>query len=88
MTGEALQSIVLAALAEVAPDADLGRLAPERTFHDQFGIDSVDFMNLMLTLERRLGVHIPEGDYPRLSTLQGCVRYLEPLVADRRPRTV
>jgi len=71
-----LRTCVLATLAEIAPEADLSAIDQAVSFHDQFAIDSVDFMNLMLALERRLGIHIPEADYPRLSNLDGCVGYL------------
>jgi len=76
MTPDALRSHVLVALAEVAPEADDAAIDPRLSFHDQFGIDSVDFMNLMLALERHLELRIPEADYPRLSTLDGCITYL------------
>ena len=45
MTRAEIQSAVLGALGEVAPEA-------------------------------ALGVDIPEADYPKLSTLDGCVAYL------------
>jgi acyl carrier protein len=77
MEPESLPSLIRRTLAEIAPDARLDGLDPKVSFHDQMEIDSVDFMNLMLALERELGVRIPEGDYPKLSTLDGCVRYLQ-----------
>jgi len=46
------------------------------SFRDQLDIDSVDFLNFVLALEQRLGRTIPQLDYPRLSTLDGCVAYL------------
>jgi acyl carrier protein len=36
----------------------------------------VDFLNLMLALHERLGVDIPELDYPQLSNINSAVRYL------------
>jgi acyl carrier protein len=78
MEPEALRSLIRQTLAEIAPDARIDRLDPKVSFHDQLEIDSVDFMNLMLALEQKLGWRIPEGDYPQLSTLDGCIRYLTP----------
>ncbi len=77
-----LRTIVLDVFAEVAPDADLAGIDESRAFHDQFDIDSVDFLNFVLALEQRLGVHIAETDYPRLSSLAGAVGYLEGLKAE------
>lgn len=68
---------VLKALVEVAPDADPDALDPALAFRDQIEIDSLDFLNLVLKLEERLGVHVPEADYPKLSSLDGCVGYLQ-----------
>ena len=74
-TGQ-LTSIILSALHEVAPEADVAALDPAKSFHDQMDIDSIDFLNLMLTLEGRLSIRIAEADYPMLSTLDGCLAYL------------
>ena len=77
MTEEAvLREQVLEALAEVAPDLVAHRLEAEISFRDQYDFDSVDFLNFVLSLEKRLGTHIPEQDYPRLSSLNGAVGYL------------
>jgi acyl carrier protein len=76
MAEDTLRSEVLQALQEVAPETDADAIDPEVNFRDQCEIDSVDFLNFVLALERRLGVKIPEMDYPRLSSLDGCTRYL------------
>lgn len=82
MDPERLRALITESLMEIAPNADTRRLDPAVSFHDQFEIDSVDFMNLMLSLEQKLGIHIPEADYPKLSSLNGCVHYLDrPLAA-------
>jgi acyl carrier protein len=43
---------------------------------DELDIDSMDFLNVVIALHERLGIEIPEGDYPKLATLAGCVEYL------------
>ena len=73
---EALKTRILDVLVEVAPDCDPASLDPEHAFRDQFEFDSVDFLNFALGLEKAFGVHIPEYDYPRLSTLNGSAAYL------------
>ena len=72
---EALSSVVLDVLRRVAPDMDGVALDPGRTFRDQLGIDSIDFLNFVMALEERLGVRIAESDYPKLSSLDGCIAY-------------
>ena len=81
MTPDDLRASILAALKQVAPDADLAALDPARNFRDQIEIDSIDYLNFVLALERRLGIHVPELHYPRLSSLDGCVAYLASVLA-------
>ena len=76
MNKQQIKETVLRILATVAPDADLTSLQPKVSFHDQFDIDSIDFLRLMMELEKALKVTILDFDYPKLSTLQGCVDYL------------
>ena len=74
---ETLRALVLATLTSVAPEAEIDSLDDRLSFRDQLEIDSVDFLNFVLSLERALGIGIPEIDYPRLSSLGGCLKYLE-----------
>jgi acyl carrier protein len=70
-----LRAAIVAALNEAAPDVGGQPIDPAVAFRDQFRIDSVDFLNFVMALERRLDRHVPELDYPKLSTLNGCLRY-------------
>lgn len=74
-----IRAVVLRNLAEVAPDMDPGTLDPAVAFRDQFEFDSVDFLNFAIAVEKELGVKIPELDFPKLASLDGCVEYLEKL---------
>ncbi len=67
---------MLEELARIAPEADLESLAPAGDLRDELDIDSMDHLNLMIALHRRLGVEIPERDYPRLLSLDAAVAYL------------
>ncbi|MGZ9103889.1 MAG: acyl carrier protein [Rhodoplanes sp.] len=87
MNLEQLQALILDVVAEVAPEADLGGIDPDVSFHDQFEIDSVDYLNIMMTLEAKLGLSIPEADYPNLSSLNGCIHYLQPKLAEKARQT-
>lgn len=71
-----LEQTVLEALCGAVPEIDAATLEPSLNFRDQAELDSVDYLNFVLDLERRLGVQIPEQDYPRLSSLKGCLAYL------------
>ena len=76
MNASELKSQVLSILGGIAPEADLSRIAPDRSLRDQIDIDSMDFLNFIIALHQQLQVAIPEADYPQLATLDGCLRYL------------
>jgi acyl carrier protein len=73
---DALSNLILETLTAIAPDADPGALDPDVAFRDQFEIDSVDFLNFVIALEKKLDRRIPETDFPKLSSLKGCLAYL------------
>ncbi len=76
MNREEIKQTVLEVMQAVVPEMEPAALDGRVSFRDQFEIDSVDYLNFVLALEKRLGMHIPEVDYPRLSSLDGCVDYL------------
>lgn len=77
MNTDQIEQTVRKALTRIAPEVDAGTLDPDKSFRDQLDFDSMDFLTLMLDLDKELGIHILEIDYPKLSSLSGCVRYLE-----------
>ena len=76
MTITEIREIVLQAIHHIAPEADPDQLDPDVPFRDQIDFDSVDFVNLVEQLQGALDRKIPEIDYPRLATLNGCLAYL------------
>lgn len=76
MNEQELRDVVIAALIEVAPEVDPAAIDPEAVLTEQLDIDSMDFLNVVVAVHEQTGIDIPERDYPRLSTLNGAVRYL------------
>lgn len=76
MTTDDIRQAIVEALTKIAPEIDPAAIQPAVNFRDQLDLDSMDFLNFVLALHVRLGVEIPEADYPRLSTLEGAVAYL------------
>jgi acyl carrier protein len=68
-------------LHRIAPDVDAADIDREGNLREAFDIDSMDFLNLVIALNRRFGIPIPEADYPRLATFAGAVAYLADVVA-------
>ena len=78
MTRDELRSTVLEALGNIAPDADVAHLAPDRDLCEALDIDSMDFLNFMVAIHEATGVEVPERDYGKLSTLDAALDYLLP----------
>lgn len=76
MTRDEIKAMALEVLTEIAPEVDAGKLEGKISFRDQFDMDSVDYLSFVITLEKKLGIKIPELDYPKLSSLDGCIAYL------------
>ena len=80
------EDIVLAIkdiIATIAPDEELDGLTLEVPLRDQIELDSMDFLDIVMELRKRYGVNVPEEDYKHLASLQGCVDYLSPHMADK-----
>ncbi|MDO9564513.1 MAG: acyl carrier protein [Bradyrhizobium sp.] len=63
-------------LNNIAPEIDLAAIDPAGDLREALDIDSMDFLNFISAIHHRLGVDIPELDYPKLVTLDGAVAYI------------
>ncbi|MBZ0146552.1 MAG: acyl carrier protein [Pseudorhodoplanes sp.] len=71
-----IRTAVQEELGNIAPEVNLAVLDPAADLREALDIDSMDFLNFIAAIHRRLGVNIPEIDYPKLLTLNGAVNYL------------
>jgi acyl carrier protein len=76
VTRAEIRTAVLEALTSVAPEIDPGAVQAGAVLRQEFDLDSMDVLNFVIALHGRLGVAVPESDYPRLATLDGAVGYL------------
>lgn len=76
MTQDEARDLIAAVLAGIAPEAELAGLDDGDDLREALDLDSMDFLNLMIGLNERSGIDIPESDYPELFTLGGAIRYL------------
>lgn len=63
-------------LNNIAPEIDISGIDSAADLREAMDIDSMDFLNFITALHRRLGIDIPEIDYPKLVTLDGAIAYL------------
>lgn len=74
---DALRQAVFAALRPIAPEASPEEIRGDLPLRDQIDLDSMDFLHFILALHERLGIDIPESDYPQLTTIEAIVAYLK-----------
>lgn len=63
-------------IEDVAPDVDASELDPDEDMRDDLDLDSMDFMNLIISVSKKTSVVIPESDYNQVQTLNSMVSYL------------
>jgi acyl carrier protein len=70
------ETLVRAALHEIAPDVDLDSVRPEDDLRETLGLDSLDFLQIVELLSERSGQRIDEDDYTRLANVSGAIEFL------------
>ena len=76
MTSEPIRAKVVEVLGNIAPELDAASLEPKVELREQLDLDSMDFLNFAIGLHKAFGIDIPESDYRKLATLEGCVAYV------------
>jgi acyl carrier protein len=74
---QTMLNTVLEALLAVAPEVETNALEPARPLRHQVDLDSMDWLNFLVSLHERFRVNIPEADYARLVSLNDVVDYLQ-----------
>jgi acyl carrier protein len=78
-----ISQVILDIIGSIAPDEDTSNVKPDVRLRDQLDLDSMDFLDIVMELRKRYGIEVPEEDYPKLATLNSCVEYLGPKLADK-----
>ncbi len=78
MTREEIRKTVLNIIADIAPDEDLSAIDDEKPLREQIGLDSMDFLDIVMELRKRYKVEVPESDYGQLRTMSSTIAYLLP----------
>ena len=74
---KSLRAEILSVLTAIAPEVDPAEISDEELLRDQVDLDSMDWLNFLVGIHKRLHVGIPEKDYASLRTLDDVVRYVE-----------
>jgi len=78
MTREEIRQAIISIIQDILPDQDFSKVQPDEKLREQIGLDSMDFLDIVMELRKRYGVEVPESEYPQLATLNSCIGYLEP----------
>jgi acyl carrier protein len=76
-----IRKVLQEELNNIAPEVDMASVDPAADLREAIDIDSMDFLNFITAIHYRLGIDIPETDYPKLVTLDGATAYLEAKLA-------
>lgn len=76
-----LAATVVTLLRAIAPEVDPQALALARPLRQQVDLDSMDWLNFLVSLHERFQVDIPEADYARLVSLDDMLDYLQARMA-------
>ena len=76
MKTDEIRRVVLEELSNIAPETDPAGIDPGTDLREALDIDSMDFLNFITALHKRLGAAISEADYPKLFTIDDAVDYL------------
>jgi acyl carrier protein len=79
-----IRKVVQEELNNIAPEVDIATVEPSADLREAIDIDSMDFLNFITAIHHRLGIDIPEIDYPKLVTLAGMAAYLEAKLGSRK----
>jgi acyl carrier protein len=87
MNSAEIRKVVQEELNNIAPEADLANVNPAADLREAIDIDSMDFLNFIIAIHHRLGIDIPEIDYPKLVTLDGAIAYIDAKLGSSRTQS-
>jgi acyl carrier protein len=86
MTRNEIRARVKQLLRRLVPGFDPAGLEPGASLRESLAADSMDVLNFVTALHAEFGVEIPELDYRKVDTLDGCVDYLAAALGKRGER--
>jgi len=56
---------------------DESLISNEALFYEDLGVDSLDFCEMIVSIEKELNVQIPDDDFGRIKTVAALVSYVD-----------
>jgi len=85
MTTDAIRESLRRILHRIAPEADVAALDPRSDLRAALDLDSMDFLRFVTLLQAEHGVEVPESDYRKVGTLDGCAAWIAAHVPAEQP---
>ena len=63
-------------LADLFPDYEVGAVPRDADLAEALDLDSMAQIDLVLEIERRTGIHVPDEDIERLTSIEVAAEYL------------
>jgi len=76
-TTQDVRGEILSVLTTLAPEVDPADIRDDVLLRDQVDLDSMDWLNFLVGIHKRLHVAVAEKDYASLRTLSDVVCYVE-----------
>ena len=76
-TQDDVRDQILSVLTTIAPEVEADDIRDDVLLRDQVDLDSMDWLNFLIGIHKRLHVDIPESDYASLRTLTDVVRFVQ-----------
>ncbi len=68
---------IVAELTAIAPEIEESDLSDTELLRDQVDLDSMDWLNFLVRLDKRFEVDIPESAYASLRTIDDLTAYVD-----------
>lgn len=76
MGTEEIRAGIVAELTAIAPEIEESDLSDTELLRDQVDLDSMDWLNFLVRLDKRFAVDIPESQYASLRTIDDLSAYI------------
>jgi acyl carrier protein len=71
-----IKQVIFDSIRAIAPDTTPEDLDPNENIQEALDIDSFDFLNVLIGIDKAIGIEVPEADYGQVMTLNGLTSYL------------
>ena len=75
MNNDELRNIIIKEILNIAPDIEEEDISIDENIKTSLEIDSYDFLNILVALNEKIGIEVPESDYAKVDTLENMIKY-------------